>query len=80
VTKKQFVSHKELFLGAEFEIVGEKEKMPQLVVRKGGKVLKTTAYTAEVEVDGVKYKTQTPVVFLRPTALFYLPAEFGKML
>ena len=77
-SREWFAPYTEVF-GEGFECSYEGEQnMPDLVVKKDGKVLRFRSFKATAELDGKPVQLCIPTVFMRENNMFYLPADSRK--
>ena len=78
-SKEWFAPYTEVF-GEGFECAYEGDPtMPELVVRKGGDVLRIPSFKASAELNGEPVALRIPTVFMRENNMFYLPADTDRL-
>jgi alkaline phosphatase len=81
LTSRYFAKHTNVFRGMNYASNADVEKNhPVLTVTKGGKVLKMTANSNVVSLDGKAIELNTVVVYMDRNKTFYLPETLAELL
>lgn len=80
MTDEVFAKHTDVFSGLKYEIVGDKTKMPTLIVTKGKKKLEIPSFKSVITLNKKPVSLKSVVVYMDKNDTFYLPKELKKLL